>query len=82
MSLENHTTTGNILPIGLLVCSHCKEKHLKGIDFTNSQLVGGAESVEDQPTDSKSVDDPKNLIIKHTEKDNSSKGDYTEMIGY
>ena len=40
MSLENYTTTGKILPIGLLVCSHCKEKQLRGIDFTNSQVIG------------------------------------------
>ena len=40
MSLENYTTTGKILPIGLLVCSHCKEKRLRGIDFTNSQVIG------------------------------------------
>ena len=40
MSLENYTTTGKILPIGLLVCSHCKEKQLRGLDFTNSQVIG------------------------------------------
>ncbi len=38
MSLENYTTTGNILPIGLLVCGSCKDKHLKGVDFSNSQV--------------------------------------------
>ena len=38
--MENYTTTGKILPIGLLVCSHCKEKQLRGIDFTNSQVIG------------------------------------------
>ncbi len=38
MSLENYTTTGNILPIGLLVCGNCKDKHLKGVDFSNSQV--------------------------------------------
>ena len=41
MSLENYTTSGNILPIGLLVCAHCKDKCLKGVDFTNSQIVPG-----------------------------------------
>lgn len=39
MSLENYTTTGNILPIGLVVCGNCKEKQLKGVDFSNSQVV-------------------------------------------
>ena len=39
MSLENYTTTGNILPIGLLVCGNCKDKHLKGLDFANSLIV-------------------------------------------
>ena len=39
MSLENYTTSGNILPIGLLVCGHCKDKCLKGVDFANSQIV-------------------------------------------
>ena len=38
--MENYTTTGKILPIGLLVCSHCKEKQLRGLDFTNSQVIG------------------------------------------
>jgi len=32
-SLENYTTSGNILGIGLLVCVGCKERHLKGVDF-------------------------------------------------
>ena len=39
MSLESYTSRGNILPIGLLVCSHCKERNLKGVDFANSQVI-------------------------------------------
>ena len=39
MSLENHMKNGSILPIGLLVCGFCKEKHLKGIDTSSSQIV-------------------------------------------
>jgi len=39
MSLENHMKNGSILPIGLLVCGFCKDKHLKGIDTSSSQIV-------------------------------------------
>ncbi len=57
MSLENYTTTGKILPIGLLVCSHCKEKHLKGVDFSNSQVIGPS----DVPIESPGVSIPERL---------------------
>jgi len=36
-SLENYTTTGNILGIGRPVCNVCRERHLKGIDFGDTQ---------------------------------------------
>ena len=32
---------GSILPIGHLVCSACKDKHLKGIDTTSSPMING-----------------------------------------
>jgi hypothetical protein len=35
----------SISRIGLLVCSHCKDKHLKGVDFGNSQVIGPADDV-------------------------------------
>ncbi len=44
MSLENYTTRGNILPIGMLVCGNCKDKHLKGVDFSNSQVFSDSET--------------------------------------
>ena len=50
MSLENYTTSGNILPIGLLVCAHCKDKCLKGVDFANSQVVSGDSGKEEKKT--------------------------------
>ena len=56
MSLENYTTTGKILPIGLLVCSHCKERQLRGIDFTNSQVIGPTDfPMEQNPSSSSSA---------------------------
>jgi hypothetical protein len=39
MSLENHIKNGSILPIGHLVCGFCKDKHLKGIDTSSSQII-------------------------------------------
>ena len=39
MSLENHIKNGSILPIGHLVCDFCKDKHLKGIDTSSSQII-------------------------------------------
>ena len=33
ISVEYQKATGNILPIGLPVCSMCKERHLKGVAF-------------------------------------------------
>ncbi len=39
MSLSHHMTSGRILPIGQLVCIQCKDKHLKGVDCSNSQVV-------------------------------------------
>lgn len=44
MSLENYTTSGNILPIGLLVCGNCKDKNLRGVDFSNSQIYSESSS--------------------------------------
>ena len=32
---------GSILPIGHLVCSACKDKHLKGIGTTSSPMING-----------------------------------------
>ena len=39
MSLEYYTCTGNVLPIGLAVCSFCREKHLKSVDLSNSKII-------------------------------------------
>ena len=32
-------TNGRFLAIGLLACSHCKVKSLKGLDFSNSYIL-------------------------------------------
>jgi len=39
MAVEFYMTNGRFLSIGLLACSHCKLKSLKGLDFSNSYLV-------------------------------------------
>ena len=38
MALESYTMHGHYLPIGQLVCGNCKEKNLRGVDFSSSQV--------------------------------------------
>jgi len=39
MAVEFYMTNGRFLAIGLLACSHCKVKSLKGLDFSNSYIL-------------------------------------------
>jgi len=39
MAVEFYMTNGRFLAIGLLACSNCKIKSLKGLDFSNSYIV-------------------------------------------
>lgn len=39
MAVEFYMTNGEFLAIGQLVCSCCKVKSLKGLDFTNSYII-------------------------------------------
>jgi len=39
MAVEFYMTNGRFLAIGLLACSHCKIKSLKGLDFSNSYIL-------------------------------------------
>jgi len=39
MAVEFYMTEGRFLSIGLLACSSCRTKSLKGLDFSNSYLV-------------------------------------------
>ena len=39
MAVEFYMTNGQFLAIGQLVCSGCKAKSLKGLDFSNSYII-------------------------------------------
>lgn len=39
MAVEFYMTNGRFLAIGLLACSNCKIKSLKGLDFSNSYIL-------------------------------------------
>ena len=39
MSLEYYTRSGHVLPIGLAVCSLCRDKHLKSVDLSKSREI-------------------------------------------
>ena len=39
MSVEFYMTNGQFLSIGQLACSGCKQKSLKGLDFSNSYIL-------------------------------------------
>ena len=67
MSVEFYMTNGQFLSIGQLACSGCRQKSLKGLDFSNSYILPEVGHPLHQPTTTLvGSQEPKSTLVKRT----------------